>query len=783
MYKRIVLLFLTITSFGALPMITQGVAVTQEATIHDSHVLPMLSSYNPTFNQMGSNSRDSIPLGNGKMAANVWVEKNGDLVIYLSRADSYSEATRLLKIGRVRISAAYENGSNVFNSASPFEQKLILEEGTMYITVGQGPRKTTFKLWIDRNADVFEIETSSSEAVKLQIRNDLWRTKELVLNKNNSRSFIGVHENIKNDPPRESPDILWGNLKSNRIGWYHRNEYSRYIKMVKHQKMDPKIPDYYAKYPDPYLHNTFGALIEGENLTATDLKTLTSIKAKRTHHFQIYTHCAKTPNVQDWRAQIIALRNGIQHQKLQQRWGTHKNWWKNFWLRSWLFITGDKQARAVTQGYLFQRYQVACMANTKDPIHFNGGLFTMCLNPAQGDDYRDWGSMYWHQNTRHVYWPMLQAGDFDFMFAYFNMYLNALPLRKEICKAFFGKNGAYYPEQMYLYGADGTRNKLQWALSHHADWTTYHWQNGFEAMMMMFDYYEKTDDAQMISKYLVPIGQELIRFYYEMYFQKETGKLKIYPSNALEQFWNCTNPTDHLAGLYAILPRLLALEGKAACVTPTLVAEWKRCYAALPPIHEKEDGSAYLPSYDKIRHGMNFENPELYTVFPYELATIDSTPDQLQKGIQTYRNRQFRYDRSRTYCGCWHQDGSQAAMLGIAKDAKENATYSLTAKDSRCRFPGFWKKGHDEVPDYDNGGQGSVTLQRMAMQSYGDRIYLLPAWPKEWNVDFCLHADHRVRVHVTYDGNQVRKLEIEKPTDVKNPQIKMTLPQDLKNKK
>jgi hypothetical protein len=44
------------------------------------------------------------------------------------------------------------------------------------------------------------------------------------------------------------------------------------------------------------------------------------------------------------------------------------------------------------------------------------------------------------------------------------------------------------------------------------------------------------------------------------------------------------------------------------------------------------------------------------------------------------------------------------------------------------------------VPDHNWGGSGMIGLQEMLMQTIGDEIRLLPAWPREWDVDFKLHA-------------------------------------------
>jgi hypothetical protein len=44
-------------------------------------------------------------------------------------------------------------------------------------------------------------------------------------------------------------------------------------------------------------------------------------------------------------------------------------------------------------------------------------------------------------------------------------------------------------------------------------------------------------------------------------------------------------------------------------------------------------------------------------------------------------------------------------------------------------------------------------LQSMLLQSDGKRVFLFPAWPREWDVDFKLHAPYRTVIQgVLRDG-------------------------------
>ena len=56
-----------------------------------------------TWHFLGKNENDSMPLGNGDIALNVWTEQNGDILLLMAKSDAWSENGQLLKLGRVRV--------------------------------------------------------------------------------------------------------------------------------------------------------------------------------------------------------------------------------------------------------------------------------------------------------------------------------------------------------------------------------------------------------------------------------------------------------------------------------------------------------------------------------------------------------------------------------------------------------------------------------------------------------------------------------------------------------
>jgi hypothetical protein len=53
-----------------------------------------------------------------------------------------------------------------------------------------------------------------------------------------------------------------------------------------------------------------------------------------------------------------------------------------------------------------------------------------------------------------------------------------------------------------------------------------------------------------------------------------------------------------------------------------------------------------------------------------------------------------------------------------------------------------------------------IGLQEMLLQTIGDEIRILPAWPKDWDVDFKLHAPKNTTVEVSYKSGEITSLVV-----------------------
>ena len=53
-----------------------------------------------------------------------------------------------------------------------------------------------------------------------------------------------------------------------------------------------------------------------------------------------------------------------------------------------------------------------------------------------------------------------------------------------------------------------------------------------------------------------------------------------------------------------------------------------------------------------------------------------------------------------------------------------------------------------------------VGLQDMLMQVVDDKILLFPAWPKDWDCEFKLHAPNHTTVEGVLKGGRLEKLTV-----------------------
>ena len=52
-----------------------------------------------------------------------------------------------------------------------------------------------------------------------------------------------------------------------------------------------------------------------------------------------------------------------------------------------------------------------------------------------------------------------------------------------------------------------------------------------------------------------------------------------------------------------------------------------------------------------------------------------------------------------------------------------------------------------------------MSLQSMLLQADGDRIFVAPAWPKDWDVEFKLNAPHGASIEGTIKAGAIESVK------------------------
>ncbi len=910
--------------------------------------------YSVVWESPSGGSSGSMPIGNGDIGLNVWVERNGDCVFYISKTDAWSENAQLLKLGMVRVSLR----PSPFAEEMGFRQALVLSRGMIEISGGQGDSRVVMRVWVDASRPVIRVEAEGRRAFEMDAELVVWRTETRELTGEEAGSVRGLTRNPKNDYPIMAyPDVVLP-ARNGRVRWYHRNEHSCYGVTLENQHLGSLID----RYPDSLMGRTFGGEMAGEGMAAVNDRTLQSVKPGKRFCVSIHALTAQTDSAQGWVERLDEQVSDAEKVSVERARAAHERWWRDFWNRSWIRVSGsvgssqittndlplrigadsnggnrfagymasvqvfgralsgediaamanggeikeepaggwavgdagvrslvdggpeakvvgelgaaehggrkclqfdgkgylevadeggldfeagctlaawvapeklaggggriidksragtangylldthpgnslrliveagtlshdaklepgkwvfvagtydsakgvsrlyvdgkevaaqgaDNDGEVVTRGYVLQRWINACAGRGACPIKFNGSIFTVDaqVGSAHFDaDYRRWGGMYWWQNTRLPYWSMLSSGDFDLMRPLFAMYTGVLGLCRDKTQLYYEHGGAFFPETMYFWGTNGN---CDYGWGHPGPETENgyirrEWQGGIEVTAMMLDYYDHTRDDVFLRETLLPVADAVTTFYDEHWGRGDDGKIRFEPSQALETWWECVNPTPEVAGLHYVVRRLLELGEDS--ITPEMRRRWKGLLDDLPEVAEgSEDGKRYVKAAEVFGARHNSENPELYAVWPYPLYGV--TEGNVEIALETWKRRLVKGSMG------WRQDAIQAACMGLSEEAARYVAGNFSTWDKGSRFPAFWGPNFDWIPDQDHGSVACTALQRMLLQYRGDEILLLPAWPKGWDVDFRLHGPEGTIVEGSVTEGQVGRLKV-----------------------
>lgn len=739
--------------------------------VHAQGFLP--EQYNLKWTSQSGNSGESMPCGGGDVGLNVWVEQ-GDLLFYVSRSGVFDENNVVPKLGRVRVRLS----PSPFEAGGSFQQELKLNEGYVEVTGKKGKLNVIIKVWIDVFKPVIHVDINGSSPVSAQAWYESWRTVpgELKGNARSASSYKWAKPGIA-----VFPDSV--RYENNGVLFYHRNRDSTVFDAIVSQQ---KLEDVKSKLWNPLKNLTYGGWMAGTGMVADKVISggkyadtpftgfgLKSKSPSRNVKLNIYLHTDQQKDFAVWKKGLFEIVAKAE----PTEWVKTLEWWKQYWQRSYIALNASNKDSAspvwqVGRNYQLFRYMLGCNAYGTYPTKFNGGLFT--YDPVFVDssyhftaDHRNWGGgIFTAQNQRLVYWPMLKSGDFEMMKPQFEFYLRILGNAEIRTQHYWGHKGASFTEQIENFGLPnyaeyGSKRPAGYDPGlEYNKWLEYLWDTSLEFCLMILDqqHFTGTD----ITRYL-PLIESCVVFFDEHYQYlaaqrgaaklDQNGHLVLFPGSAAETYKMAYNSVTTVAGLKIVLERMVALPSQYGSEAQR--THWKEILRRVPPLSFREmQGHRTIAPAQAWERIQNTEIPQLYPVFPYGIYGIGQ-PD-LETAVNTWKyDTEAIKNRNHT---SWHQDNIFCARLGLTEEAAALTIKKL--QNSGRRFPAFWGPGHDWVPDHNWGGSGMIGLQEMLMQTHADSIYILPAWPDDWDVQFKLHAPLNTVVEGEWKGGKMVNLKV-----------------------
>ncbi|MES2447378.1 MAG: DUF5703 domain-containing protein [Bacteroidota bacterium] len=714
---------------------------------------------NIIWNTQSKNSSESMPVGGGDIGVNVWVEK-GEIYAYLSKSGAFDENNTLLKLGRIKLKLT----PNPFQGKD-FKQELILKDGYIQIYGKKGKLSANVKVWVDVFSSTIHFDVESNQKIHTEASYQSWRFQDRITKgkENNQNSYKWAPQG----EVKTLKDSIY--FQNNIVNFYHTNKKTVFDVVVKQQGLENYINELY----NPLFNRTSGGSMWGKNMHQAGitegeylgtpyrewkLKTIKSVKVSNLIVDLFADFSFNVPIVGERVAPDIAFK-------------ATKKWWNEYWNKSFIYINSvDTLANQASQNYQLFRYMLGANAKGNWPTKFNGGLFT--FDPQLTDtslkytpDFRNWGGgTHTAQNQRLVYWPMLKSGDFEMMKPQFEFYKRILQNAELRTKVAWGHNGASFTEQIENFGLPNPA-EYGWKRPEGYDkgmeynaWLEYEWDTVLEFCMMILE--TERYNAQNINEYM-PLIESSLTFFKEhyTYLAKQrgakaldaNGHLVLYPGSAAETYKMAYNATSTIAGLETVLQRLIELKS----ASEEQKKNWQTMLNTIPPISFREFNEKPTISPAKLWERVNnTESPQLYPVYPWGIYGVGKPG--LDTAINTY---QFDTDvlKFKSHVG-WKQDNIFAARLGLTDEAVRLTKLKL--QNSGRRFPAFWGPAFDWVPDHNWGGSGMIGLQEMLMQCDGKKIILFPAWPKNWDVHFKLHAPYQTTVEGVLKNGKVESLKV-----------------------
>jgi hypothetical protein len=756
-----------------------------------------ISNYHVVYTRPALNDRSAMPLGNGEVGISLWMTGDGTLHFYIARTDALTELDRTVKLGMVRIHCPG------FIRDAGFRQELVLEEGLVRFSSGNN----RLELLVDSGSPTVVVAGSFERPSVVKAEYITWRHAE-----NFPRGNPAHTSDIQ-----ESPDHV--EHEGSDVYVYHANGRN----CIEYLARAQALGEHLAVIPDRLRGRVFGGVLTAAGARLEEPNCLCLEEASR-FEAVLVTHSAQPGSVEAWKNELNRIRRELPSvEAIKAR---TKAWWKSYWTQSFIFVRGDRKRdpritaeireaaeeigecnsfpSTVTAAYVLTKFMTACNARGAFPMFYNGQLFnlmpgggnhldirtfskTFTMPPAGepgleiNPDERSWTIEHLWQNLRLPYYSLLARGEYEALRVLFRYFRSFRDLNRVRANLYYRASGQHNTEMTLscglqsegVYGEAKLRSSLPdgYALNRYGGAIDI--SPGLELIFLQLDFYAYTGDETFLREEVIPYARELFLYIETRFTERENGKLVLSPLQSLETYFDTRDPVSVVAGMQAVLGRLLDAPNLSPPDRAFFEGLRERC-PDLPLVIK--DGKTVLDAAKKHDgRRRNVETPQLHAVYPFRLCETGQYGAALWRDTFTVsvgaNDVMHPYmlgtpPGAPSYSG-WQTIGCAAAVLGMGDLCGEILENNCALKNPGNRFPAMWGPIYDAVPDTDHGANILNQLQLMAFRVaiFGEKnkLYVLPAMPGHWDVWFKFHAPQNTTVEVLYEKGKLKKLTIDPP--------------------
>lgn len=658
-----------------------------------------LSQHDLVFNNPIHDGKDGLPVGTGRMGALIW-NRNG-IAMEITNVDAAPYTALPSGLVEFRTDLAMDEGIG-------FQQRLNLYQGTGTTVYPDGLQLTFMG---EARGEVMGIHVVDPRADSRTATVDL----SLWLDK-----LDAYPEGPFSTRPYGNPSVPMPNEETweNPVLEVHND----YVAISRGQE-DPNNFGY-----------TLAVAVDGASFTTSTVgegaeqKLQLQVENSGEYTVWIVNPSRRAADGHNSRAAAQSKIKELQARGYQAVLNEFQAHWADFWGRCFLQYQSNNTTDAdylENSWYLYQ-YLIGCGSSGEFPYHFINGVWRW-----DEQDESMWSWDYTSFNERTFAYTHYATNRLELTDSYYNLFYNNLDSGEQYTINRFwnsDKDPRFDPEREgYIPGGVLSPERHTWngemqvgytGTDVGCPYTTRVNASAAEHAMGMFERYKFTGDREYLEQKAYPfmraVGIYLLNF---LQYDEETGTYYSEGSNALEQYWNVTNPINDLVSFRALFQRLIEAS-EALGQDENLRVMWqdRLDHLAQPITEEAENGGLRYQPHDPPRTAQkNSQNPELDVVWPYNYAGLDSDSNSFSIALNSYLDRKMPLN-------IWTPEPIVAARLGLGDDSFKHAKEMIAR--SQTHLNGI----HDDRNGMFESNALIVTaINEQMLQSYNDNIRVFPA--------------------------------------------------------